>query len=116
MATKEEAKKLAGNTLATKSVLLQTEYLGTRRTKVNISGYRLGTFLALYGEVKEVSAIISKAGIATRDFVLQVTLTLKSFGEMPNVLVCWERTMPVVVKGRRPYRRLCGAVLHMAKV
>lgn len=67
MATEEEAKKLAGNTLATKSVRL--------RTKVNVSGYRLGAFFALYGEVKEVSAIISKAGIATRDFVLQVNVS-----------------------------------------
>lgn len=51
LATEKGAKKLTGSTLATKSVRLQTEDLGTRRTKVNvhgipvdISGNRLGHF------------------------------------------------------------------------
>lgn len=87
MATAEEAKKLAGSTLATKSVRLQTEYLVTR-TKItvhgipiNISGDRLGAFFAQYGDI-EVSTSVSKAGIATRDFIFHVTLTRKSFGEI----------------------------------
>lgn len=47
----EEAKMLAGNTVTTKSVRLQTEYLGTRLTNitfhgvpVNITADRLGAF------------------------------------------------------------------------
>lgn len=50
--TVEEAKMLAGSTLTTKSVSLQTEYMATRRTKitvhgvpVDISGGRMGAFL-----------------------------------------------------------------------
>lgn len=38
LATDEEAKQLAESTLAKKSVRLQTEYMGTRRTKVTVHG------------------------------------------------------------------------------
>lgn len=38
LATVEEAKKLAGSTLATNSVRLQTDYLATRRTKMAVHG------------------------------------------------------------------------------
>lgn len=55
----------------------------TRRT---ISGDRLGA-LAQYGLVDEVAAAISRAGIATEEFVLQVTLTWKSFAKISNVLM-----------------------------
>lgn len=51
LATEEETKKLAGSNLATKSVRLQTEYLGMMRTKVTVHGVpvhiigdRLGAF------------------------------------------------------------------------
>lgn len=36
--TEEQAKRLAGCVLNTKALRLQTEYLGTRRTKVTIHG------------------------------------------------------------------------------
>lgn len=95
---------MAGSTLVTKSVRLQTEYLGTRMTKVtvhgvpvDISGDRLGTFFSQYGYVEEVSAITGKTGIATGEFVLQVTLTRKGYNDIPNTLMCWERIIPVVV-------------------
>lgn len=77
LATEEKAKMLAGSTLAIKSVSLQTEYKGARRTNitghrvlVDISGTRLGAFFAKYSQVDEVTGTISKAGIATGNFVL----------------------------------------------
>lgn len=41
--------------------------------------------------------MVSKAGIATGDFVLQVTYR-QSLDEIPNVIMCRERRMHVVVK------------------
>lgn len=38
LATEQQAKVLAGSVLITKSLCLQTEYMGTRRTKVTIHG------------------------------------------------------------------------------
>lgn len=74
---------------------------------VDINGDRLGAFFARYGEVE--------AGIATGVFVVQVTLIQKSFREIPNVLICWEKMMPVVVEGRRPYCWSCSALGHISK-
>lgn len=36
LATEEEAKMLAGRTLTTKTVRLQTEYMGTRQTESTV--------------------------------------------------------------------------------
>lgn len=110
LATEGEAKKLSGSILTTKSVRFQTEYIGTRRTKITIHGVpvdisedKAGAFFSHYRQVEEVSAVVSKASIATGDFVLQVTLTCQNFGVIPNVLMCRERRMLVMVEGRKPY-------------
>lgn len=102
LTTEQEAKELVGSILTTKT--LQTEYIGIRRTKVTVHGVsvnitedRMEAFYAQYGKVEEVSGVISKAGIATGDIVLQVTL-------IPNVLMCRERRMLLVVEGRRLYK------------
>lgn len=104
---REKGEEVGGCTLAMKSVRLQAKYLGTRRTKitihgvpVDISGDRLGAFFVQYGGVEQVSASVSKVGLATGDIVLHVTLTRRSFGEIHNTLMCWERIMPIVVEGR----------------
>lgn len=69
---------------------------------MDIKGDRLGEFFDGYSEVEDVPTVISKSGIGTVDFVLQVTLIRKSFGEIPNVLTCREKMMPLVVECRRP--------------
>lgn len=46
-----------------------------------------------YGNVEEVSGVMS-------DIVLQVTLTHKRFANIPNVLMCRERRMLVIVEGQ----------------
>lgn len=86
------------------------EYTGTCRTKMTIDGVpmdisedRVESFLSHYGRVQEVSAVVSKSGIASGDFVFQVTLTHQSFGKTPNILLCKGRRMLVVAEVRKPY-------------
>lgn len=104
LATKQETKQLAGSILTSKTPQFQTEYMGTRKTKVTVHGVpvditvdRMGAFFAQYGKVKEVPGVISKVDIATGNIVLQVTLTRRSFSDIPNILVSREKRMLVVV-------------------
>lgn len=62
---------------------------------VDITDDLMGPFFTQYGQVEDVSAIISKTGIATGDIVLQVTMNRKSFSEIPNILMCQEKVMLV---------------------
>lgn len=98
--------------------------MGTRKTKVRVYGIpvditedRMGTFFSQYEQVEEVSAVISKAGIATRDFVLQVTLTRRSIADIPNLLMCREKRMlvVVVVEDRRSYCWSYRTLVHISK-
>lgn len=58
----------------------------------------------MYGvPVDKVSAMIGKSVIATGYMVLHITLTCQRFEEIPNVLMCHEKRMLVVVKGCRPF-------------
>lgn len=67
LAIEREARKIAGFILATKSVGLQTVYIGTQKTKVtihwDIAVDHLGTFIAQYGLVGDVSSIGSRAAL-----------------------------------------------------
>lgn len=82
---------------------------------VDISKDQMGAFFAQYSQVDDFSATVNKLGITSEDFVIQVTLTWKSFSEIPNILVCQEKMMPVVVEGCYPSCWLCGASGHMSK-
>lgn len=120
--TEQDAKQIAGNILTTKNLRLQTEYMDTRRTRITVHGVpvdvstdRMGAYFSKFGSVEEVKAITGKSGIATGDIELQVTITRSSFMEIPNVLLCRERRMLVVVEGRRPSCWSCGISGHMAK-
>lgn len=62
--TEQQAKSLAGSILSTKNLRLQTEYMGTCRTKVTIHGVpidisddRIEAFFVKFGEVNEVKAL-----------------------------------------------------------
>lgn len=97
--------------------------MGTRRAKVTVHGVpidstevRLGEFFAQYGKVDEVVGVTSKAGIATGDIVLEITLTRKSIADIPNILMYRERRMLVVVEGQRPYSWSCRSLGHMVKL
>lgn len=72
--TEEAAKALAGNALTTKSIRLQTEYMGTRKTRITLHGVpmyitedHLGTYFSSYGLVDGVSAAKGKSGLTTSD-------------------------------------------------
>lgn len=88
LASEDAAKSLAGGggILTTKSVRLQTEDLGTRKTKVTlhevplfISLDHLGIFFSKFGEVASVSAVKSKTGIDNEDVEIMVTVTREIF-------------------------------------
>lgn len=70
-------------------------------------------FFAQYGKAEEVSGVISKAGIAIDNIVLQVTLIRMRFADILNILMYREKRILVVVEGRRPYCWLCGVSGHM---
>lgn len=94
LATENSAKFLAGNILTTKYVRLQTEYMGTRKTRVTlhgvslfITGDHLEFFFVKFGKVNDVSAVKSKAGI-TGDVKIMMTINRRIFMDIPNVLNC----------------------------
>lgn len=79
----------------------------------------VSTFVSSCSDIEVVLKAIDqyeKVTGATGDIILQVTLTRQTFGEIPNVLLCCDRRMLVVVEGRRPYCWNCGVSWHMSKV
>lgn len=86
MATEEAARTLAGNTLTTKTMWLQSEYIGTQKTRITLHGVptyitedHLGAFFTDYGPVDGVSSIKDKSDIATSGFEVLVTLSQPKF-------------------------------------
>lgn len=98
LTTEDAVKSLAGNILTTKSVRLQTEYMGIRKTvALYITADHLRFSFAKFGEVADVWFVKSKADIATGDFEIMATLSGKNFMDIPNVLICAGRPICVVV-------------------
>lgn len=92
-----------------------SEYVGTRKSQITLHGVpmyitndHLGAFIAKYSQVEEVSAVRSRAGIATSDYEVMVIMTRKDFLEVPNVLKCDTRSIFVMVEDRLPYCWNCG--------
>lgn len=70
---------MAGSILTNKNQRLQTEYMGSHKTKITVHGVpvdisedRMGAFFSKFGKVEEVKALLGKPGIATGDVELQV--------------------------------------------
>lgn len=104
LATEEEARQLAGSIIMAKVVRLQTEYIATQKITVTVYGVPaditedlLGSFFAKYGQVGDVSPIINKVGIATTNFVLQVTMSPKNFMDIPDILICRDKRKLLVM-------------------
>lgn len=68
-----------------------------RPTSNGIHGYPKVTYFSKFGLVEDVSPIISKAGIANGDLVLQVTVDRKLTWTFRHTL------MLVIVEGQRPH-------------
>lgn len=73
----------------TKSLRLQTEYMGTRRTSLNLHGAlmdinedNVGTFFAMYWQREELARMKCKAYVSSRDFALQVILDKTNFQDI----------------------------------
>lgn len=119
LAIEEEARRLAGSTLTTKTVSKRNIWIQDGQILPSMDSRwtlgRIGCFFPPIRPTEEVAAKVSKAGICTGDFVLQVTLTKKSFTEIPNILRCRDKIMSIVVEGRRPYCWACGDSGHMSK-
>lgn len=94
--------------------------MGTRKSKVTIhripSEDHLGFFFSQFAEVSELSPIRSKAGIATSDVEICITLNRKQFVETPDKLMCGGRPICVIVEGRRQLCWACGATAHLCNV
>lgn len=92
-----------------KDLRLQKEYMSTPKTRITIhavsmyiSKDHLGAFFSDFGPVEEVSSIKSRAGFATSDYKVMVTLTRPKFNEFPNVITSCGRNIYVVAEGHRP--------------
>lgn len=72
-------------------------------------------FFFQYGNVEDVSPVISKECIANGDFVLQVTVTLKNHFDIRDTLIRRGRNIFVIVEGRNPYCWTCSATGHLSK-
>lgn len=119
MVNEEKAKKLVGSILTTKSIRLQTEYMGTQTTMIPLyivpMDLREEQLEVFFGQVRDISAAARKTGIVTGNYILQVTMTRKNFLDISNILSCWGRNMLVTVEDRRPHCWSCGAAGHLSK-
>lgn len=69
LATEEEAKTLAGIKRTTKNIRLETKYMGTRKTRVNLHGMPMYITVAIFSEYGPVDGVSSiKSDIVTTDF------------------------------------------------
>lgn len=122
LTNEEEAKRLAGIVLTTRSVRLQTDYMGLQKIRMilqgvpmNLTEERLGTSPSS-ARSRMSPPLKPKTGIATEEYVLQGVMSRKDFNDILNILTCRDRNMLVVVKGRRFHCWTCGAARHMAKM
>ena len=120
--TEEQATKLTKSCIATKSFQLQSEYMGTRRIRVqvrNVPAYLTGDFLAAflsaYGSAEEVSQLPAATGTAHGDYVFRVCLNREGFQVIPDPIISRDRQM-MVVEGRRPHCWHCKQAGHLARV
>lgn len=118
----KEANMWTGSVLMYKLVRLQTEYMGSWSTRITLHVVPMdfreeqpGVFLFRYGQVEDVLAVSNKAGIATGDYVLQITMTRKNFMDIPDILSCRGRNILFISEGRRLHCFFCGVTGHLSK-
>ena len=120
--TEEQAAKAAANNIVTKHFRLQPEYKGTRRLRVTVSnvpayitGEVLAAYLNAFGQVEEFNLLRSPAETAYGDYAFRLCLTKDGFKVTPEILICGDRQMMVMMEGRRPRCWACKQIGHIAK-
>lgn len=63
-----------------------------------------------------VFLVKSKTGLATGDMEIWVIVIPENLMEIPNMLMCGDRFIYVVVEGRRPLWWACGDAWHLSKL
>lgn len=67
-----------------------------------------GVFFSHFEQVEDASAVFSKAGIATAEFILQITMYRKEFNDITDI--------PVIVEVWRCHWWFCGGSGYLAKM
>ena len=120
--SEEVAKKLAGGNITTRFFRLQPEYRGKRRIKVTVCNVLmqlsrdvLAAYLSIYGGVEQVIQIRSNSGTAYSDNVFIMCLDRGGFNTIPHSIKYRDRSMMVVVEGRKPLCWSCKQLGHFSR-
>lgn len=70
-------------------------------------------FFTKYAQAGDVSPIIIKTGLATGDCVLQATMSHKNILDIPDILICRNKRILVVVGDASTQCWSCGAAGHV---
>ena len=120
--TEEIAKKLARSNITTKYFRLQPEYRGQRRIKVTVcnvsmelNGDVIAAYLSSYGGGEDYTQITSAHGTAYGDFSFIMILDRGGFNAIPHTITYKNRTMAVIVEGRKPLCWNCKQLGHFSR-
>ena len=120
--SEEVAKGLAGGSIAARFFRLQPEYRGRGGVRVavcsvsvQLSGDVLAAYLSMYGGVEQVTQVASARGAACGGCVFVMCLDGGGFNRVPHKIRYRERTMTVVVEGRKPLCWFCNNIGHFSK-
>ena len=82
---------------------------------MQLSGDVLAVYLSIYGGVEQVSQIRSTQGTAYGDYVFIMCLDRGGFNNVPHKIKYRDRTMTVVVEGRKSLCWACNKIGHFSK-
>lgn len=99
LANEDEAKTLAGSILKTKSMRLQTEYMGTWRSRVSLNG------VAVDLTWRRSLSRSWETGYCNRWHILISRTSLRLSSRLRNIIV--------IVEGRRPHYTSCCSIGHL---
>ena len=120
--SEEQAAKLAGGNITSKYFRLQPEYMGRRRIKITVCNVPialneevLAAYLIKYGNIEAIDKAKSTNGTAHGDYVFTMCLDRGGFTAIPHTISYEDRTMTVVVEGRKPQCWNCKQLGHFSK-
>ena len=120
--SEEIAKKLATHNITTKYFRLQPEYRRKRRINVTVcnvsmqlNGDVIAAYLSSYGGVEDYTQIKSAHGTAYGDFSFTMILDRGGFNTIPHIISYRDKTMTVIVEGRKPLCWYCKQLGHFSR-